>query len=138
MTYGAQTWSLTRAQTKRLVTTQRSMERSIMGIRKKDKIRSSWIRAKTCGKNVVKIIKKLKFNYAGHLARMAEDRWCRRITFWVPYDHKRRRGRPAMRWPDEIRRRVGTPWVRAAQNRKTWEKIGEAYARQEGARYDMT
>ncbi len=70
--YGAQTWTLTKAQTKRLVTTQRVMERSILGIKKKDRIRATKIREATKCKNVVYMAEKLKMKYAGHLARMVE------------------------------------------------------------------
>ncbi len=73
--YEAQTWTLTKAQTGRLVTTQRAMERSILGIKKKERIRATKIREVTKCKNVVYMTKKLKMKYAGHLARMVEERW---------------------------------------------------------------
>lgn len=31
----------------------------------------------------------------------------KKIMFWVPYEHKRRRGRPAISWKDEIIRNMG-------------------------------
>ena len=45
MTYGSETWSLTKKQRKRLAVTQRNMERSMLGITRKDK-RNEWIREK--------------------------------------------------------------------------------------------
>ena len=140
LTYGAQTWSLTQAQARKLVTAQRAFERSLLNIRKNEKIKSSWIRSKTKCKGVVYTIKKLKMKYAGHVARLENERWCRRATFWVPYElapgEGRSVGRPATRWRDEITKRVGLPWCRAAQNRRVWTKIGEAYAHDVGAWYD--
>lgn len=134
--YVAQMWLLTDAQTRRLVATQRSMERSILGIRKKDKIRAKTIREKTNCRGVVHTIKKLKIKYAGHIARMGDERWGRKITFWVPYGHKRRRGRPVKSWRDEIIGKVGLPWCRVAQDRRRWKEVGDAYARDMGAWYD--
>jgi len=40
LTYGAQTWSLTQAQARRLVTAQRAFERSLLNIRKSGKIKA--------------------------------------------------------------------------------------------------
>ena len=60
LTYGAQTWSLTQAQARKLVTAQRAFERSLLNIRKKEKIKSSWIRSKTKCKGVMYTIKKIK------------------------------------------------------------------------------
>ncbi len=70
------------------------MERSILGIKKKDGLRATKIRVVTKCRNVVYMAKKLKMKYAGHLARMVEDWWCKMTTFWVPYGHIRRTGRP--------------------------------------------
>eukprot|EP00794_Sanderia_malayensis_P006797 gene6797-7563_t len=47
MTYGAETWSLTNHQREKLAVTQRSMERSMMGVTKRDKIRNEDLRSRT-------------------------------------------------------------------------------------------
>ena len=47
MTYGCQTWSLTKATTQRLRTAQRAMERKMLKAKWKDKIPCREIRAKT-------------------------------------------------------------------------------------------
>lgn len=47
MTYGSETWSLTNKQRERLAVAQRNMERSMLGITRKDKKRNEWIREKT-------------------------------------------------------------------------------------------
>ena len=120
----------------RLISTLRSMERSISGMKKKVKIRPSSIRAKIKCKGIVRFIKKLKIADAGHIARLPVNRWCRNVTFWVPCGHSTRIGRPALRWRDEIIRRVGVPWCRVPQNHQIWSKVGEAYARNAGAWYE--
>ena len=47
MTYGAETWALTKHQEKKLAMAQRSMERLSLNITKRDKIRTEIIRCKT-------------------------------------------------------------------------------------------
>ena len=47
MTYGAETWALTKHQEKKLAVAQRSMERLLLNITKKDKIQNEIIGCKT-------------------------------------------------------------------------------------------
>lgn len=46
MTYGAETWTITKQQESKMAVTQRSMERSLLNITLKDKIRKERIRNK--------------------------------------------------------------------------------------------
>ena len=47
LTYGSETWTLTKKMTTKIITTQRKMERIIMGITLRDKKKNSWIRQQT-------------------------------------------------------------------------------------------
>ena len=47
MTYGCQTWSLTKALVKKLETSQRAMERKMLNVKLKDRIRNTNIRQRT-------------------------------------------------------------------------------------------
>jgi len=71
LSYGAQTWSLTKEQTKNLQNTQRAMEKKILGIKLKDRVSNKWMKIKTnsndISNNIGATVKKLKFKYAGHL-----------------------------------------------------------------------
>ena len=67
LTYGAQTWALTKNQLDKMRTTQRAMERSILNIKKAEKIKIAQIRGRTKMKDIGYTIKRLKFNYAGHM-----------------------------------------------------------------------
>ncbi len=84
LTYGAQTWTTTARQRSSLTSTQMSMQRSMLGIKRKDRIRNEEItkklRIKDCGYK----INKLKFDYAGHVARREGGRWERRVLVWHP------------------------------------------------------
>eukprot|EP00795_Rhopilema_esculentum_P001934 gene1934-16443_t len=55
MTYGAETWSLTNRQREKLAVTQRSMERSMLGVTRRDKIRNEDLRSRT-GINNIKLM----------------------------------------------------------------------------------
>ena len=65
MTYGAETWSLTQHLKNKLAVAQRSMERAMLGITIKDKIRNENIRARTKVEDVVWLAEKAKGQWAG-------------------------------------------------------------------------
>lgn len=71
-----------------------------------------------------------KWDYAGHLARIKDGRWNRRILQWRPWNGHRSRGRPITRWYDDIKKTAGLHWVRAAENRDGWQELREAYVQQ--------
>ena len=125
MLYGAQTWSLTEKQKKKLAVCQRKMERKIMGINLKQKIRNDIIRKKTRVMDVLATAKKLKWKWGGHVARMEHNRWAMATTIWDPRIGKRSVGRQKTRWCSEFQNVTGTQWTRAAQDRQWWKKKGE-------------
>jgi len=47
------------------------------------------------------------WKYAGHLARVQGTRWNRRILEWRPWTGQRGRGRPIIKWYDDIKKAVG-------------------------------
>ncbi|GFR96573.1 endonuclease-reverse transcriptase [Elysia marginata] len=82
MTYGCQTWSLTKIIGNKFKVAQRAMERKILGIKIKDKIPCKNIRQQTHIKDVVLFAERQKWNWAGHVARMSDHRWTKRATKW--------------------------------------------------------
>ncbi len=127
LTYGAQTWATTKYQMERIKATQREMERKICGVSKLQKITNEEIRKRTGARDISEITRKLKWRYAGHLARLQKDTWAKKVLEWYPVGEKRRRGRPARRWRDELVGEAGITWQRKARNRREWEADGEAY-----------
>ena len=129
LTYGAQTWSLTETQKFRLGVCQRAMERSILGVKKQDRVCNTTLRSKTGIVDVSKKAARLKWDWAGHVSRMHNDRWAKVSTRWLPEDGRRRRGRPRKRWRDDLDAyREG--WFEVAQEKSTWKELGEAFAQQ--------
>jgi hypothetical protein len=130
ITYGCQVWAMTKRMQAKLQTTQRSMERAMIGVTKRDHKTNKWIREKSGLCDIMETIKKQKWCWAGHVARMNDGRWTKRTTEWIPLDKKRERARPKTRWSDEIRKFVGNTWMRAAQNRNEWKIHGKAFVQQ--------
>lgn len=128
ITYGAQTWTLTKTMVNKLRTTQRAMERVMIGVTLRDRKRNEWIRQRTKVVDIVERVTSLKWNFAGHIVRLTDERWNSRIIRWRPWEEKRGRGRPIMRWYDDIKRVAGFGWTRTAQNREKWRRGREAYA----------
>ena len=70
--------------------------------------------------NIVRLVKSRRMRWAGHVARMGEDRGVRRVLVGKP-EGKRPLGRPRRRWEDNIKLQevegvVGTGW--------SWLRIG--------------
>ncbi|GBP92005.1 Putative uncharacterized transposon-derived protein F52C9.6 [Eumeta japonica] len=103
------------------------MERSMVGIKRKDKVRNSNIRSKTKVQDITLKIRRQKWKWAGHMIR-GKDKWSKIITQWYPRDGKRKRGRPQRRWDDDIRQVAGTTWGRVAIERREWRRLEEAFA----------
>ena len=75
MTFGCQTWSLGKALVKKLEISQRSMERRMLNVKLKDRIRNTTIRQRTRVTDIVQYVTNTKWKWAGHIARMKDNRW---------------------------------------------------------------
>jgi len=69
--------------------------------------------------------------WAGHVARMGEERWVYRVLVWKP-EGKRRLGRPKCRWVNNIRMELQVEgcgymdWIGLAQDRDRWRTLVSA------------
>ena len=81
--------------------------------------------------NIVRVIKSRRIRWAGHVARMGEERGEYRVLVGKP-EVKRSLGRPRRRWVDNIRmdlQEVGcgyVDWTGVAQNRDRWRTLVSA------------
>ena len=128
MTYGSETWTMTKAMERKLQAAQRNMERSMLGITWSDRKTNEWIRAHTKVPDILEVVKDRKWKWAGHISRMQDNRWTAQLTDWRPRDGKRGRGRPSKRWRDELDsywRSVA--WKGHAQDRMKWKQHAEAF-----------
>jgi len=81
--------------------------------------------------NIVRVIKSRRMRWAGHVARMGEEREVYRFLVGKP-EGRRPLGRPRRRWVDNIRmdlQEVGCgymDWIGLAQDRDRWRKFVSA------------
>ena len=124
LTYGSQCWGLTDEEKCKLSITQRKMERSFLN-KRTDEISNVQLRKKTKIIDVIKFSKQQKWNYTGHMMRETDGRWTKKIEKWVP-NKQRRKGRPRMKWIDEIYE-FDNNFRRNAMFRDRWKKKGESF-----------
>ena len=78
--------------------------------------------------NIVRVVKSRRMRWAGHVARMGEDRGVHRVLVGKP-EGKRPLGRPRRRWEDNIKidfQEVGGgrgDWMELAQDRDRWRAL---------------
>ena len=76
----------------------------------------------------VRVVKSRRMRWAGHVARMGEDRGVQRVLVGEP-EGKRPLGRPRRRWEDNIKmdlQEVGGrrgDWIELAQDRDRWRAL---------------
>lgn len=127
LTYGAQTWTTTQLMRTSIQVTQRRMERKILGISIKDKVRNAEIRNRTEMKDAMTSAQIMKWRWSGHAVRLPKDRWSNIATVWDPREGERRPGRPRTRWADELKRMAGNLWTRTAKTREEWKTYERSY-----------
>ncbi|GBP07527.1 Putative uncharacterized transposon-derived protein F52C9.6 [Eumeta japonica] len=128
LTYGCENWSLTKHHRDMLSYCQRAMERSMMSIRKQDKIKYTTIRSKTQVTDILTKLDQLKWRWTGHILRSNQEKWSKIVTNWYPRDIKKKRGRQHRRWEDELKLTAGPDWRRVSRDRKQWKMLEEAFA----------
>jgi hypothetical protein len=78
--------------------------------------------------NILRVVKSRRIRWAGHVARMGEDRGVHRVLVGRP-EGKRPLGRPRRRWEDNIKmelQEVGGghgDWMELAQDRDRWRAL---------------
>ena len=81
--------------------------------------------------NIVRVIKSRRMRWAGHVARMGEERGVYGVLVRKP-EGRRQLGRPRRRWVDNIRmdlQEVGfryVDWIGLAQDRDRWRTLVSA------------
>lgn len=133
LTYACQTWIFNNKTKNKLITCQRGIQRSMLKIRKMQKIRHSKIREATKAKDALTQALSLKWKWAGHVARIQDKRWTKKIIEWKGPMGKRKKGRPLRRWEDDICKTAGSDWIKTAQSRKNWSSLEEAFTCKRGS-----
>ena len=116
--YGSETWALKKAHMELLSVAQRKMERIMLGITLRDHKHNTWIRHQTGIHDIIDVINTGIHGWAGHIARLKDNRWTTRATEWIRREWTRRQGRPNTRWRDSLICHLGPAWPRIARDRR--------------------
>jgi len=129
--YGCETWTLTLREEKRLRVFENKVLRKIFGP-KRDEETGEWRRLHNTelkdlyGKpDIIRTIKSRRLRWAGHVARMGDERGVRKILEGKP-EGKRPVGRSRMKWENNINHDLrevdyrGEDWKTLAQDRDVW------------------
>ena len=135
--YGCETWSLTLREGRKLRVFENRVLRRIFGPRR-DEVTGEWrilhneeLNDLYCSPNIVRVIKSRRMRWAGHVARVGEERGVYMVLVGKP-EGKRPLGRPRRRWVDNIRmdlQKVGcgyVDWIGLAQDRDRWRTLVSA------------
>ncbi|GBP86903.1 Putative uncharacterized transposon-derived protein F52C9.6 [Eumeta japonica] len=91
LTYACQTWKFTRKEKNKITSCQRSMERSMLKIKKIQIICHTMIRQKTKAIDTLSYLK-AKMAMAKHVVRLSYNRWTTKTTLWAgPSRQKKKR-----------------------------------------------
>ncbi|KAJ2946764.1 hypothetical protein O0L34_g12828 [Tuta absoluta] len=131
LTYACQTWTYNNNIKNKITTTQRAMERSMLKLRRIDKVNSNTIREKTSLTDALTHAQSLKWRWAGHVCRDNNKKWTFKTTKWKGPLGKRKVGRPTKRWADDITEVAGRDWMNLAQDREKWKSMEEAFTRRD-------
>ena len=129
--YGCETWSLKLREERKLRMLENMVLRRIFGTRR-DEVTGEWRRLHNeelndlySSPNIVRVIKWRRMRWAGHVARMGEERGVYRFLVGKQ-EGKRPLGRPRRRWVDNIRMDLQEvecgyiDWIGVAQDRDRW------------------
>ena len=84
-----------------------------------DRIRNTIIRQRTRVTDIVQFVTNTKWKWAGHIARMKDNRWTIRSTEWQ-IEGVKSAGRPKCRWRDDIVGQQGAVWTKIAKGGERW------------------
>jgi len=132
--YGCEAWSLTLWEERKLRVFENMVLRRIFGPRR-DEVMGEWRRLHNdelndlyYSPNIVRVIKSRRMRWAGHVARMGEERGVYGVLVGKQ-GGKRPLGRPRRRWVDNIRmdlQEVGCgymDWIGPTQDRDRWRTL---------------
>jgi hypothetical protein len=133
LTFGSESWVITKRQKNRIQAVEMKYHRRALGITKRDHKRNDDIREELGIEPVTTTIEKNQLKWYGHLIRMADTRQVRRI--WdARINTKRGRGRPPESWNGTVAKvieRRGLNWREArkiAQDKRSWSGFVHSYS----------
>ncbi|XP_068673013.1 uncharacterized protein [Montipora foliosa] len=124
--HGAETWTIYRAQVKKLHAVMMRQLRDIMGIKWHDKITNAEVLRRANLPSMEDILAEKNLRWLGDVHRMDHDRLPRQLLYSQPCSGKRNQGRPRLKFKDvakrnmQVRKIPVNSWQTTASNRDTW------------------
>ena len=120
--YGAETWSVTQHDIRRLKTFQMRCLRDIVGVTLWDKRRNVDILEETGELPIEEQLRQKRLQWFGHLQRMPDHRPQKQLLRCRPSGKKRKPGGTSLRWVDLISRDLTgmTNWQEVVTDRSAW------------------
>jgi len=122
VTYGSETWEINKRNEKRLKALEMDYWRRACGVSRLEHIRNDEIRTRVQrGKDIMDTINMKRLIWYGHVQRMPDERWPKRMLDWVP-NRRRKRGRPRRAWRENIQTEMEWRDLHSGdwENRKLW------------------
>jgi hypothetical protein len=132
--YGCEAWSLTLREERRQWVFENRVLRRVFGP-KRDEVTVEWRKLHNeelndlySLPNIVRVVKSRRMKWAGHVARMGENRVVHRVLVGKP-EAKRPLGRPRRRWEDNIKmdlQEIGGghgDWMELARDKDRWRAL---------------
>src|SRR5215475_6099359 len=139
--YGCETWSLTLREEHRLRVFENRVLRRVF-VPKRDEVTGEWrklhkeeLKDLYSSPSIVRVVKSRRMRWAGHVARMGEERGVHMVLVGKPEvlvgkpEGKRPLGRPRRRWEDNIKvdlqvvRGSRGDWMELARDRDGWRAL---------------
>lgn len=122
LAYDLEVMSLTRKSLNRLQNTQRAMERAILGITLRDRVRNKDICKITQVPDILRRVAQLNWRWAGHIVRQDPAKLTNMLLVWCARTTKRR---PRRRWRDDIQTVAGKHWMQTASDTQARKHLKE-------------
>ena len=106
--YGCENWSFTLTEERRLRVFEKRVLRRIFGPKTDEgtgdrrRLHNEELYVLYSSPNISRVVKSRRMKWAGHVARMGDNRGAYRVLVWRP-ERKRTFGRPRRRWEDNIK-----------------------------------
>ena len=128
LSYGSESWTLTRPLKSKIQAVEMKYLRKVKGITRRDRVRNEQVREELNIEPIISTIEKQQMKWLGHLHRMTDERQVK--TVWQTRTAQRRtRGRPRKTWNDVVAENLmkrGITWMEAgrlARDKKKWAEF---------------
>ena len=123
LTYGSETWNVTKRHVRAIQTTEMKMLRWMCGVTRLDKIRNTHIRGSLGVRDISEKLQESRLRWYGHVSRRPPE-YIGRAVQDLNVPGKRSRGRPKRRWREVLQQdmRENDIEPEEAQNRGEWRR----------------